>query len=82
MYQTQTPSPHIWITAASGTAPLASVCRAVGVDVVPADVFAAKATATNAVRISLTAADSAQTLSVALQRIADTLGRFDHTITP
>ena len=82
MYQTHTPSPHIWITAAPGTAPLASLCRAVGVDVVPADVFAAKATATNAVRISLTAADSAQTLSVALQRIADTLGRFDHTTTP
>lgn len=81
MYQTQTPSPHIWLTAAHGNIPLADPCRTAGVDVVPADVFAAKASATNAVRLSLTAADSAQTLSVALQRIADTLAHFDNSTT-
>jgi len=65
MYQTNTPSPHIWVTVAGG----AEACRAAGVEVVPADVFAAKSTASNAVRISLTAAASAQALKVALERI-------------
>ncbi len=65
MYQTDTPSPHIWVTVAEG----AETCRAAGVDVVPADVFAVKSTATDAVRISLTAAASAQVLKVALERI-------------
>ena len=82
MYQTQIPSPHIWLTAAHSNITLVQQCRAAGVDVVPADVFATKNTSINAVRISLTAADSAQTLSVALQRIADTLGHFDHATTP
>ena len=82
MYQTQIPSPHIWLTAAHSNITLVQQCRAAGVDVVPADVFATKNTTINAVRISLTAADSAQTLSVALQRIADTLGHFDHATTP
>ncbi|WP_339475500.1 aminotransferase-like domain-containing protein [Pseudomonas sp. RL_5y_Pfl2_69] len=70
MYQTQTPSPHIWLTVAEGQSPLAEACRAAGVDVVPADVFAVKPTATNAVRISLTAAASVQVLKVALERTA------------
>ena len=60
------PSPHIWVTLAGG----AEACRAVGVEVVPADVFAVKSTPSHAVRISLTAAASAQVLKVALQRIA------------
>lgn len=70
MYQTQTPSPHIWLTVGEGESALAEACRAAGVDVVPADVFAVKPTATNAVRISLTAAASVQDLKVALERIA------------
>lgn len=70
MYQTQTPSPHIWLTVADSEIPLAEACRAAGVDVVPADVFTVKPTATNAVRISLTAAASIQVLKVALERIA------------
>ena len=65
MYQTNTPSPHIWVIVAGG----AEACRAAGVEVVPADVFAVKSTASNAVRISLTAAASAQALKVALERI-------------
>lgn len=69
MYQTQTPSPHIWLTVAAGDVVLAEVCRAAGVGVVPADVFAVKSSTSNAVRISLTAADSAQVLNVALERI-------------
>ena len=70
MYQTQTPSPHIWLTVPDSEIPLAEACRAAGVDVVPADVFTVKPTATNAVRISLTAAASIQVLKVALERIA------------
>ena len=73
MYQTQTPSPHIWLTVAAGEAPLAQACHAAGVDVVSADAFAVKSTPTNAVRISLTAAPDAQTLKVALERVAATL---------
>ena len=72
MYQAQTPSPHIWLTVDEGEASLAEVCRAAGVDVVPADVFAVKSTPANAVRISLTAAASAQALKVALERVAAT----------
>ena len=48
----------------------AEACRAVGVEVVPADVFAVKSTPGHAVRISLTAAASVQALKVALERIA------------
>ena len=66
MYQTETPSPHIWVTVEDG----AEACRAVGVEVVPADVFAVKSSAGHAVRISLTAAASVQALKVALERIA------------
>ena len=72
MYQAQTPSPDIWLTVDEGEASLAEVCRAAGVDVVPADVFAVKSTPANAVRISLTAAASAQALKVALERVAAT----------
>ena len=66
MYQTDTPSPHIWVTVEDG----AEACRAVGVEVVPADVFAVKSTTGQEVRISLTAAASVQALKVALERIA------------
>ncbi|WP_300730391.1 PLP-dependent aminotransferase family protein [Pseudomonas sp.] len=74
MYQTTTPSPHIWLTAARRDMSLAQACREAGVDVVPSDVFAVKPGATDAVRISLTAAPSAQALNRALQRIATTTG--------
>ena len=70
MSPSDTPSPHIWLSVAEGDVSLAEACRAVGVDVVPAEVFAVKSTTLNALRISLTAAESAQTLKVALERIA------------
>ena len=76
MYQTEIPSPHIWLTVAEGGVALADACRAVGVDAVPAQVFAVKSTATNAVRISLTAAANAQALKVALERVASTLSQL------
>ena len=70
MYQSDTPSPHIWLSVAEGDVSLAEACRGAGVDVVPGDVFAVKSTTINGVRISLTAAESALTLKVALERIA------------
>ena len=70
MYQTAIPSPHIWLTLPAGPVPFAESCRKVGVDVVPAEVFAVKSSPLNAVRISLTAASSTQRLKVALERIA------------
>ncbi|MBP3362610.1 MAG: hypothetical protein J6L74_02150, partial [Pseudomonas sp.] len=57
---------HIWVTVEDG----AEACRAVGVEVVPADVFAVKSITGQEVRISLTAAASVQALKVALERIA------------
>lgn len=70
MFQSAAPSPHIWLTAARSDIPLAHTCRAMGVEVVPAEVFAVKPGASDAVRISLTAAPSAQALNIALERLA------------
>ena len=70
MYQTQIASPHIWLTVPAGEIPLAEACRAAGIDVVSADVFAVKSSPTHAIRISLTAAQSVQRLKAALERVA------------
>ncbi|KMN08706.1 aminotransferase-like domain-containing protein [Pseudomonas helleri] len=70
MSQTDTPSPHIWLTLAPAEVSFAHACQKVGVEVVSAEVFAVKSCTLNAVRISLTAASSAQRLKVALERIA------------
>ncbi len=75
MYQTDTPSPHIWLTVAAGEIRLADACRKVDVEVVSAEVFAVKSSALNAVRVSLTAAPSAQRLKEALERIAQIIDR-------
>ncbi|MFP3515289.1 PLP-dependent aminotransferase family protein [Pseudomonas sp. SIMBA_077] len=75
MYQIDTPSPHIWLTLAAGEIKLAEACRKADVEVVSAEVFAVKSSALNAVRVSLTAAPSAQRLKEALERIAQIIDR-------
>ena len=70
MEQTHSPSPHIWLQLADGDTPLVHTWRAAGIEGVPAQVFAVKSTTANALRISLTAAPNAQSLSVALHRVA------------
>ncbi|WDY60639.1 aminotransferase-like domain-containing protein [Pseudomonas sp. PSKL.D1] len=52
------PSPHVWVAAAQGAERVVEACRAQGVEVVPASVFAIGANQVPAVRISLSAAGS------------------------
>jgi len=70
LYQTDSPSPHIWITSSLTSTVLAQACRTAQVDVVPAEVFAVKQSDTHAIRISLSAARNRAELKVALERIA------------
>ncbi|WP_166359861.1 PLP-dependent aminotransferase family protein [Pseudomonas akapageensis] len=73
LYETDTPSPHIWVTTTQSSMALAQACRAAEVDVVPAEVFAVKPSDTQAIRISLSAARSRAQLKLALERIAEAL---------
>lgn len=64
----EVPSPHIWVSGV-----LAADCRAAGVAVVPAEVFAVRQGDRAAVRISLSAAHSRVQLKIALESIAGLL---------
>lgn len=68
-----TPSPHIWVSGPRPGDELAAACRARGVEVVPAQVFAIKQGQLPAIRISLTAARSRAELKQALERVAGVL---------
>ncbi|MFJ4371648.1 PLP-dependent aminotransferase family protein [Pseudomonas japonica] len=70
------PSPHIWLGGPRPGDELAAACRARGVEVVPAQVFAVKQGQLPALRISLTAARSRAELKQALERVATVLGEF------
>ncbi|MFD2643193.1 PLP-dependent aminotransferase family protein [Pseudomonas japonica] len=70
------PSPHIWLGGPRPGDVLAAACRAKGVEVVPAQVFAVKQGQLPALRISLTAARSRAELKQALERVATVLGEF------
>lgn len=74
LYQTERPSPHIWVTGALSSMAMAQACRAAQVDVVPAEVFAVKEHDTHAIRISLCAASNRTQLKVALERVAEIIG--------
>ncbi|WP_397450839.1 PLP-dependent aminotransferase family protein [Pseudomonas sp. NA-150] len=71
LYQSESPSPHIWVTCSMPSMALAQACRAAQVDVVPAEVFAVKEHDTHAIRISLCAASNRAQLKVALERVAE-----------
>ncbi|MDB5981722.1 MAG: GntR family transcriptional regulator [Pseudomonas sp.] len=74
LYQTESPSPHIWVTSTMPSMAIAQACRAAQVDVVPAEVFAVKEHNTHAIRISLCAANNRAQLKVALERVAAIIG--------
>ena len=71
-----TPSPHVWLEGPRPGDELAAACRARGVEVVPAQVFAVKQGQLPAVRVSLTAARSRAELKQALERIATVFEEF------
>ena len=71
-----TPSPHVWLEGPRPGDELAAACRARGVEVVPAQVFAVKQGQLPAIRISLTAARSRAELKQALERVARVLEEF------
>lgn len=73
MQNTHQPGPHIWLKAPFPQPELAKLCVEVGVEVVPADVFAVRKQHLNAIRISLTAAKSQVELKIALEAIAAVL---------
>lgn len=75
--QPGTPSPHVWLVGPRPGEELAAACRAKGVEVVPAQVFAVKQGQLPAVRISLTAARSRAELKQALERIAEVWKEFN-----
>ncbi|WP_065761763.1 PLP-dependent aminotransferase family protein [Pseudomonas defluvii] len=70
-----TPSPHLWLTGQRPGAVMAAACRAEGVDVVPAEVFAVKQGDLPAIRVSLSAATDRAVLKQALERIAHVLNQ-------
>ncbi|UVJ45271.1 PLP-dependent aminotransferase family protein [Pseudomonas sp. LS1212] len=70
LFETDIPSPHIWVMAGQSSTALAQACRAAEVDVVPAEVFAVKQSDTQAIRISLSAARNRAELKLALERVA------------
>jgi DNA-binding transcriptional MocR family regulator len=74
LYQSDSPSPHIWVTSSMTSMAMAQACRAAQVDVVPAEVFAVKEHDTHAIRISLCAASNRAQLKVALERVAGIIG--------
>lgn len=63
-------APHLWLQAPH-SAELVLACRAAGVEVVPAEVFAVGSAQASAIRISLAAARSRAELKQALERIAE-----------
>ncbi|MFB4370987.1 MULTISPECIES: PLP-dependent aminotransferase family protein [unclassified Pseudomonas] len=63
-------APHLWLQPPDSAA-LVAACRAAGVEVVPADVFAVGPAQASAIRISLAAARSRAELKQALERIAE-----------
>lgn len=73
MAHQDTPSPHVWVEGARPGDELAAACRAQGVEVVPAQVFAVKQGQLPAIRASLTAARSRAELKLALERIGKVL---------
>lgn len=64
------PSPHVWVRGHCSGAELAQRCRAEGVEVVPAQVFAVKQGDIPAIRVSLSAAPGRAALKQALERVA------------
>ncbi|WP_429416542.1 PLP-dependent aminotransferase family protein [Pseudomonas plecoglossicida] len=67
MHNASEPSPHVWVAASRGADNVVAGCRAQGVEVVPASVFAIGASEVQAVRISLSAATSRATLKRGLE---------------
>lgn len=69
----QQPAPHIWVSCPIPAQSLVQRCRANAVEVVPADVFAVKQSDVQAVRISLSAANSRAELKQALERVVQAM---------
>ncbi|QXH57978.1 PLP-dependent aminotransferase family protein [Pseudomonas maumuensis] len=63
------PSPHIWLATAGEAQALVTQCRAQGVEIVPASVFAVGTDSIKAVRISLSAAHSRAQLKQGLELV-------------
>lgn len=61
------PSPHAWLAAPAGADRLVTACRAQGVEIVPASVFAIGTDTVQAVRVSLSAATSRAQLKQGLE---------------
>ncbi|CAM3222498.1 PLP-dependent aminotransferase family protein [Pseudomonas plecoglossicida] len=73
LYNANEPSPHVWVKAVQGADRVVMQCRAQGVEVVPASVFAIGASEVQAVRISLSAADSRAGLKRGLEVVCQVL---------
>ncbi|EKV29542.1 Aspartate aminotransferase [Caenispirillum salinarum AK4] len=71
--RTLAPAPHQWLAVSDDPADVAERARAVGVEVVPAPVFAVGRERPAAVRVSLTAARTRRDLAVGLERLAAVL---------
>ncbi|MNJ51388.1 putative HTH-type transcriptional regulator YjiR [compost metagenome] len=69
----QQPAPHIWVSCPIPALSVVQRCRATAVEVVPADVFALKQNDVQALRISLSAANSRAELKQALERVAQAM---------
>ncbi|MFB4392236.1 MULTISPECIES: PLP-dependent aminotransferase family protein [unclassified Pseudomonas] len=67
------PSPHAWVATPGSAEAVVAGCRARGVEVVPASVFAVGANEVQAVRISLSAADSRAQLKHGLEVVSAVL---------
>lgn len=70
------PSPHVWVNTPGPAEALVGACRARGVEVVPASVFAVGGDEVRAVRISLSAATSRAQLKQGLDVVRAVLGEL------
>lgn len=73
LHHTGQPSPHAWLATSQGAEGVVKQCRELGVEVVPASVFAIGATEVQAVRISLSAAASRAELKRGLEVVRQVL---------
>ena len=73
LHNASEPSPHVWVAASRGADRVVAQCRAQGVEVVPASVFAIGASEVQAVRISLSAATSRAGLKRGLEVVRQVL---------
>lgn len=70
LLKSNTPSPHVWVTAPFSSPELALLCLREGISIASSSVFCVSKIPTNSLRVNLSAAKDIKELKLALQVIA------------